>query len=90
MLWASNRPPQTPLHSQAAAIAALSLLEDSEKTSSHLRATQTLCDLTSVIVCVLFLAQWMVSIIIMSKSGCGYCMRTLQGEAENASCPVAC
>src|SRR6266545_8306531 len=30
---------------------------------SHLGATQTLCDLTSVIVCVLFLTQWMVSII---------------------------
>jgi len=29
----------------------------------HLRATQTLCDLTLVIVCVLFLAQQMVSII---------------------------
>src|SRR6266545_7870495 len=33
---------------------------------SHLGATQTLCDLTSVIVCVLFLTQWMVSIISVS------------------------
>jgi len=52
-----------PIHSQAAVITALSLLEDLEKTSSHLRATQTLCDLTSVIVCVLFLTQRTVSII---------------------------
>src|SRR6266508_6201027 len=69
MLWASNMPPQTPLHSQEAEIAAFSSLEDSEKTSSHLRATQTLCDLTLVIVCVLFLTQRTVSIITGSYWG---------------------
>src|SRR6266545_3737609 len=62
-------------------IAALSLLEDSKKTSLHLRATQTLCDLTLVIVCVCY---FLYSRQSASSSDCTACLvyETLKAHFE--------